>query len=140
MSSKRLKYPREEPTLPHCSDVEEDVSVATVARSFTRSGRGFTGAELIHRWWPGNRLTRGASRHAGDAAPRSEPAVPCGDAEYVESQGARGQSVSTEEGKGRQVELAGATPPSGSQSHRKASCVLPGSISSSHRWHGGTGP
>lgn len=78
-----------------CSDVDraEDVSVATVARSVTRSGHCIKLIRRLAAETPP--LTRGASRHAGDAASRGESAVPCRDAEHVESQGARGQSVST---------------------------------------------
>lgn len=74
-------------------------------------GGGLSSVTGYHLCLVGRRDT-GATQYRG-----GEPAVPCGDAEYVESQRAGGQSVSTEV----QVELfARAKPLSGFQANRLA--------------------
>lgn len=55
-----------------------------------------SGAERFSRPLPGFHLWVAGCRDTGAAQYRGgEPAGPCGDAEHVESQGAGGQSVST---------------------------------------------
>lgn len=84
---------------------EDDVSVATGAGPLTAAAavvtelieeyRGLSSVTGYHLCLVGRRDT-GATQYRG-----GEPAVPCGDAEHVESQRAGGQSVSIE----AQVEL-----------------------------------